>query len=142
MTKKWPAFITWDIDPDTEDGSAEMERRWEVYNLEMQTLIAKGGVHQDDDGWWVETATGELIGPDPEIERPATSEEAKRFKPFAIAHPDLDQAIKRSRGRPPVEKPKQAVTLRIHPDTVARFQAKGKNWRSEMAQALDRAAID
>jgi uncharacterized protein (DUF4415 family) len=142
MTKKWPAFITKDLDLDTEDGSTEMERRWEIYNREMQAIISKGGVHQDDDGWWIETATGELIGPDPEMERPLTADDAKQLKPFAVVHPELDQAIKRSRGRPPVDNPKQAVTLRIHPDTVARFQAKGKNWRSEMAEALDRAVND
>ena len=67
---KWPSFETHDLDPDTDEGGAEMERRWRKYDREMQALIAAGGVHQDFDGWWVETSTGELIGPDPSIERP------------------------------------------------------------------------
>ena len=138
MPQKWPAFITRDLDLDTDAGDAEMQRRWEIYNTEMQALIAAGGVHQDDEGWWVETATGELIGPDPEIERPLSDEEVQQLKPFAEVHPELDQAIKRGRGRPRQANKKQAVTLRIQPDTVARFQAKGKRWRSEMADALDR----
>ena len=138
MPQKWPAFITRDLDLDTDAGDAEMQRRWEIYNAEMQALIAAGGVHQDDEGWWVETATGELIGPDPEIERPLSDEEVQQLKPFAEVHPELDQAIKRGRGRPRQANKKQAVTLRIQPDTVARFQAKGKRWRSEMADALDR----
>ena len=138
MPQKWPAFITKDLDLETDAGDAEMQRRWEIYNAEMQALIAAGGVHQDDEGWWVETATGELIGPDPEIERPLSDEEVQQLKPFAEVHPELDQAIKRGRGRPRQANKKQAVTLRIQPDTVARFQAKGKRWRSEMADALDR----
>ena len=137
MTKKWPTFVTKDLGP---DDDAEMMRRWEVYNREMKALIAKGGLHQDDDDWWIETATGELIGPDPETERPLTDKQLAEMKPLKEVLPDLYENIKRSRGRPPVENPKQAVTLRIHPDTVTKFQAKGSNWRSEMAEALDQAA--
>lgn len=54
--------------------------------------------------------------------------------------PNLDARIKRSRGRPKIEKPKEAVTLRLSPDTVKRFKAVGgKDWRSRMADALDRS---
>ena len=79
--KKWPSFITRDLGDSPEDD-AEMLRRWQVYDREMKALIAAGGVHQDHDGWWVETATGELIGPDPEIERPMTSEELAKAVPL------------------------------------------------------------
>lgn len=132
---KWPQFITKDIRP---DDDVEMQRRWEVYNREMQALIAKGGVHQDDDGWWVDDATGELIGPDPEIERPSTDKELASAKPFKEVMPELYQSIQRSRGRPRVEKPKEAITLRLDPDLIARFKAKGKDWRTKMAEALER----
>jgi len=37
---------------------AEMMRRWEAYDRDMKALIATGSFHQDNDGWWVETATG------------------------------------------------------------------------------------
>jgi hypothetical protein len=67
MTKVWPSFVTKDLGP---DDDAEMFRRWQVYDREMRALIAAGGVHQDEDGWWFDDATGEVIGPDPEIERP------------------------------------------------------------------------
>lgn len=69
MTRRWPSFKTADLG-DTPEDDAEMERRWQVYDREMKALIAAGGVHQDEDGWWVDDATGELIGPDPDIERP------------------------------------------------------------------------
>ena len=59
MTSKWPQFITKDLGP---DDDAEMMRRWQAYDRDMRAIIAKGGVHQDDDGWWVDDATGELIG--------------------------------------------------------------------------------
>ena len=55
------------------------------------------------------------------------------------ALPKLAESIRRSRGRPRVAAPKVAVTLRIDPWTIARFQAKGDDWRARMAKALDRA---
>lgn len=98
MEQKWPSFETGDL-PDTEEGDAEMQRRWEVYDREMRTLIEAGGVHQDGDGWWVHTETGELIGPDPEIERPATDEELAQARPFAEVFPELAALIETSRDK-------------------------------------------
>jgi hypothetical protein len=54
----------------TDEGGDELQRRWEKFDREMRAIIAAGGVHQDADGWWVDDATGELIGPDSSIERP------------------------------------------------------------------------
>lgn len=79
MTKKWPSFETLDLG-DTDEDEAEMRRRWEIYDRQMRKIIASGIAHQDGDGWWVDTATGELIGPDPEIERPLSDEELAQFK--------------------------------------------------------------
>lgn len=136
--KKWPSFVTRDLGDSAEDA-AEMLRRWEVYHREMQALIAAGGVHQDEDGWWVDDATGDLIGPDPEDERPRTDAELAQARPFGEALPELAETIKRGRGRPTVESPKQAVTLRLSPDTIERFRKTGKDWRARMSQALDKA---
>lgn len=139
MTNKWPSFVTADLG-DTEQDEAEMLRRWKVYDQRMKTLIAAGSVHQDEDGWWVHTATGELIGPDPELERPLADEEVIEAQPLAEVLPDLHQAIERTRGRPRLDKPKQAVTLRLDPDTLKKFKASGKDWRSRMAAVLDNNA--
>jgi uncharacterized protein (DUF4415 family) len=140
MTRpKWPSFETWDLDVGTEAGDAEVERRWRVYDREMKALIAKGGVHQDRDGWWVDDATGELIGPDPEIERPMTEEELANAKPFAEVFPELAASIRRNRGRPKSEKPRAAVTLRLDPDTVSRFAASGPGWRRRMAEIIEKS---
>lgn len=137
MTKKWPVFVTKDL---SIDDAAEWDRRWKAYDREMRALIATGKFHQDDDGWWVETATGELVGPDPEIERPLSAADTRKARPLKVALPELYESIQRSRGRPRLEKPKAAVTLRVDPDTLAKFKATGKDWRSKMASAL--AAAD
>lgn len=88
MTRKWLRFITKDLG-DGEADAVEMQRRWQVYDREMKALVAKGGAHNDKDGWWVETATGELIGPDPEIERPLDPEDLAAMKLLKAVHPDL-----------------------------------------------------
>lgn len=135
---KWPEFVTRDLD-DSDAGEVEMQRRWQVYERDMQALIAKGGVHQDEDGWWVEDATGELIGPDPEIERPRTAEEMSEARPFSEAFPELAEQIRRSRGRPAVADPKQQVTLRLDAEVLARLRASGKGWQSRVNEALRKA---
>jgi len=130
MTKVWPSFITKDLGPGDE---AELQRRWEDYNRRMQELIAAGGVYQDADGWWVDEATGELIGPDPELERPGRDSESGR--PFAAVFPDLAENIRRGRG--PGRKPsKQAVTLRLDPDVIEAFKSDGPGWQSRVNAAL------
>ena len=93
---KWPEFVTRDLAVDTEAGDTEMQRRWETYNREMRALIAAGGVHQDSEGWGIDDATGELIGPDPEIERPLTDAEVKSLRPFKMTFSDLIKKTKRS----------------------------------------------
>jgi len=87
MNAPWPSFTTVDLGPDDDE---ELLRRWEVYNSEMRALIAAGGVHQDQDGWWFDDATGEIIGPDPELERPLMDGDPLP-KPitFAEAFPNL-----------------------------------------------------
>ncbi|SCM75613.1 conserved hypothetical protein [uncultured Pleomorphomonas sp.] len=139
MQKKWPSFSTRDLGDSPEDD-AEMRRRWEAYDREMKALIATGGVHQDGDGWWVDNATGELIGPDPEIERPLTDAELAKMVPLSEALPELAASIKRARGRPKVASPKEAVTLRLSPETIARFKALGgADWRARMSETLEKA---
>lgn len=70
-----------------------------------------------------------------------TGKDIKGARPFAEALPDLMDGIRRARGRPRVESPKEAVTLRLDPSTLARFRSTGKDWRARMARALDRAKI-
>lgn len=69
-----------------------------------------------------------------------TDEELAQMRPFVEVFPELADSIRRGRGRPPVAKPKQAVTLRLDPDTVARFQAEGPDWRARMSEVLRRSS--
>ena len=78
------------------------------------------------------------IAADPE-DHEATDADLRRAKPFGQAFPDLMASIRRSRGRPRVEAPKQAVTLRLDPVTLEKFKAAGDNWRAKMSEALDKA---
>lgn len=134
MAKKWPSFITKDL-ADTDADALEMERRWEVYKREMDALIAAGGVHQDDDGWWVDDASGELIGPDPEIERPLTQLDTARFRSIDEALPELAATMKRSRGRQKAPT-KVSTTIRLSPDVVDFFKGSGAGWQRRIDDAL------
>jgi uncharacterized protein (DUF4415 family) len=71
----------------------------------------------------------------------ATDEQVAQAKPFAEAFPALMESIRRARGRPRVESPKQAVTLRLAPGTLDKFKSAGKDWRSLMAKVLDKAKV-
>jgi uncharacterized protein (DUF4415 family) len=70
-----------------------------------------------------------------------TDEQMAAARPFAEVFPELAESIRRSRGRPRVESPKEAVTLRLPPETVARFKAMaGDDWRARMSAVLEKAA--
>ncbi|MFK3852918.1 BrnA antitoxin family protein [Agrobacterium pusense] len=105
----------------------------------MKELIAKGGVHQDEDGWWVDTATGEMIGPDSEIERPLEADEQAKMKPLREALPELAKSIDREvarRGRPKAQTHKTPVTIRLDPEVVEHYKAMGKGWQSRINNDL------
>jgi uncharacterized protein (DUF4415 family) len=69
-----------------------------------------------------------------------TAEQIAATRPFAEVFPELAESIRRSRGRPRIESPKEAVTLRLSPETVARFKAAaGDDWRARMSSVLEKA---
>jgi uncharacterized protein (DUF4415 family) len=73
-----------------------------------------------------------------------TAKEISAMKPFREVLPDLAAAMDREiikRGRPKLESPKEAVTLRLDPATVAKFKASGSDWRSRMGRVLDKAKV-
>jgi uncharacterized protein (DUF4415 family) len=80
------------------------------------------------------------IASDPDAPE-ATEAQLKTGRPFAEALPGLAEAIKRSRGRPRVEAPKEAVTLRVAPETLAKFKARGPDWRARMSEVLEKAKL-
>ena len=69
-----------------------------------------------------------------------TDEQIAAARPFAEVFPALSEVIKRARGRPKLDAPREAVTLRISPETIARYKAiGGENWRARMTETLERA---
>ena len=71
-----------------------------------------------------------------------TKQDFARAKPFGEVFPELHADIKRGRGRPKVDSPKEAVTLRLAPDVVKKFKAAaGDEWRARMANTLKRAKV-
>jgi uncharacterized protein (DUF4415 family) len=44
------------------------------------------------------------------------------------------------RGRPPAEKPKQAISLRVDADVLDHYKATGPGWQSRMNEALRKAS--
>jgi uncharacterized protein (DUF4415 family) len=102
-------------------------------------------IHPFDDPWW-ETDEGEAeiqrqIAEDPDDEELSEEALAEGGKSFAEAHPDLDASLKRSRGRPRLEKPRQHVSLRLDPDVIEKFKATGPGWRSRINDILRRAKV-
>ena len=80
------------------------------------------------------------IAEDPDDWTP-TDEELANARPFAEVFPELMESIRRARGRPKLEAPKQAVTLRLDPTTLAKFKAAGDDWRTRMAKILEEAKV-
>lgn len=86
--------------------------------------------------------------------RPLTDEEEAEIQRMIASDPDAPEitdeqarhpmtfaeAMSRRRGRPSLPGAKEAVTLRLDPEVVRRFKAKGDDWRAQMAQALAKAA--
>lgn len=69
-----------------------------------------------------------------------TDEQIATARPFAEVFPALAESIKRSRGRPKVGSPKEAVTLRLSPAAIAGFKAvAGNDWRTRMSETLEKA---
>lgn len=74
---------------------------------------------------------------------PLTKEELASMRPFREVFPEIAEKMEKAiaaRGRPKVEAPKVAVTLRLDPDVLETFKASGKNWRAKMAEELRKAA--
>ncbi|QMV00718.1 hypothetical protein GHV40_04085 [Devosia sp. D6-9] len=82
-----------------------------------------------------------MIASDPDNPELTDEQLAAGGKPFSEVFPELAESIKRSRGRPKLSNAKQAVTLRLDPSTLAKFQAAGDDWRSRMAEVLDKAKV-
>lgn len=51
------------------------------------------------------------------------------------------QPVKRRPGRPPIENPRQAVSLRLEPDVLEKFRATGPGWQRRINDVLKAAKL-
>ena len=73
-----------------------------------------------------------------------TDEELAGMKPFREVLPAMAEKIEREiakRGRPPVERPKLPVTIRLDQDVIEKFKATGKGWQSRINDILKQAKV-
>ena len=70
-----------------------------------------------------------------------TDEEVAQARPFAEVFPDLAESIRKARGRPKLETPKQQVSLRLDPEVIEKFKATGKGWQSRINDVLKAAKV-
>lgn len=77
-----------------------------------------------------------LIASDPDSPE-ATDEQLAQARPFAEVFPEWAAEIAaRTAGRPKLDQPKKAVSLRLDQDVVDGFKAKGPGWQSRINAAL------
>ena len=88
-----------------------------------------------------------------------TDEELATAMSFEEAHPDLAASIlrehpelaepmrrtteklRRRRGRPPVESPRQQISIRLEPEVIAKFKATGPGWQRRINDILKAAKV-
>jgi uncharacterized protein (DUF4415 family) len=51
-------------------------------------------------------------------------------------------AERRRPGRPKLDNPKQAVSLRLEPEVLAKFRATGPGWQRRMNEVLKAAVLE
>jgi uncharacterized protein (DUF4415 family) len=73
---------------------------------------------------------------------PLTDEQLRRMRPAYQVRPELlARQLRRERGRPKSERPKQQVTLRIDRDVLDKFRSTGEGWQRRINDALRKAKV-
>jgi uncharacterized protein (DUF4415 family) len=81
-----------------------------------------------------------MIASDPDAPE-ATDAQLAQAKPFTEVFPALADALRKNAGgRPRLENPKVAVSLRLDREVVEQFKATGSGWQTRMNSALRQAA--
>lgn len=68
-----------------------------------------------------------------------SAEDFAKARPFREVFPDLAASIDRARGRPPLEKPKRQISIRLDQDVIDKFRATGKGWQARVNAILKQA---
>ncbi len=67
-----------------------------------------------------------------------TEEMFNKARPAAEVVPQVVEAWRRARGRPPKEITKQQVTLRLSPEVLDYFRKQGHGWQTRIDEVLNR----
>lgn len=84
-----------------------------------------------------------MIASDPDNPE-LTEEELLSMRPFREVFPEMAAAMDREiarRGRPPLERPKKAISIRLDQDVIDKFKATGAGWQSRMNDVLRAAKL-
>jgi len=76
---------------------------------------------------------------DAHVVQPREYDEAPELTDEQLARADVyhgDKLIRR--GRPPLERPKEAVKLRLSPDVLVHFRAGGPGWQTRINAELEK----
>ncbi len=68
--------------------------------------------------------------------RELTAEDFSLMRPLKEVHPEIVEAFKALRGRPPKAETKQPVSLRLSAQIIAHFKKDGKGWQTRIEKAL------
>jgi len=80
-----------------------------------------------------------MIASDPDNPE-LTDDQIAGLRPFAEVFPALAESMRRSPGRPKLDRTLEPVTLRLDRAVVDHFRAQGPDWRKRMAGVLAKAA--
>jgi uncharacterized protein (DUF4415 family) len=117
------------FEPFTREELAEIERRRavarEIARASLETI------DPEEEARLTKAAEEDPDNP------PLTDEDWSRMRPAHEVVPHL--VAKSLRGRPKLEAPKEQVTLRLDPDVLAHFRARGRGWQTAINETLRRA---
>ena len=73
-----------------------------------------------------------------------TAEDFRRARPAREVLPEIfgkamARRLLRPKGRPKSKAPRTAISLRLPPDVLARWKAKGPGWQTRMVEVLSRS---
>jgi uncharacterized protein (DUF4415 family) len=120
--------------PLTASELKEIARRRAQARARARRLV--GSITDEEDTALVAAAEADPDNP------PLTDEQFRRFRPAHEVNPALVASrLRRRRGRPKSDAPKQQVTLRIDRDVLEKFRATGEGWQGRINAALKKARV-
>jgi len=71
----------------------------------------------------------------------ATDDDLAQARPFAELFPAVAAKMRKAAGRPKLDDPKLAISIRLDRDVVEKFKATGSGWQGRINDVLKKARI-